>query len=207
MIFKALTVGFIATNCYIVGSDTTRKAMVIDPGADSKAILKAINDDNLSVSLIVITHSHFDHIGAVKAVKDATGARFAVGAGSEKSSPGAFIKLVAAMSGGSAKIPEPDLFLSDGDKIDIDDLHFEVIFTPGHSPDEISLYGHGLLFSGDTLFNAGIGRTDFPGCSYEQLEHSIQAKLYTLPDQTIVYPGHGPETTIGREKRGNPFIR
>jgi len=207
MILKALTVGFIATNCYIVGSDTTRKAMVIDPGADARAILKAVNDDNLSVALIVITHSHFDHTGAVKAIKDATGARFAVGAGAEKSSPGAFIKLVAAMSGGSAKIPEPDLFLSEGDKIDIDDLHFEVLYTPGHSPDEISLCGHGILFSGDTLFNAGIGRTDFPGCSYEQLEHSIQAKLYTLPDQTIVYPGHGPETTIGREKRGNPFIR
>jgi len=207
MILKALTVGFIATNCYIVGSDTTRRTMVIDPGADPRAIMKAIDADRLLLSMIVITHSHFDHTGAVKAIKDATGARFAVGAGAEKSSPGAFIKLVAAMSGGSARIPEPDLFLSDGDKIDIDDLHFEVIYTPGHSPDEISLYGHGILFSGDTLFNAGIGRTDFPGCSYEQLEHSIQTRLYTLPDQTIVYPGHGPETTIGREKRGNPFIR
>ncbi len=207
MILRALTVGFIATNCYIVGSDTTRKAMVIDPGADSKTILKSLNADRLLLSLIVITHSHFDHIGAVKAIKDATGARFAVGGGAAKSSPGAFIKLVAAMSGGSASIPEPDLFLSEGDKIDIDDLHFEVLFTPGHSPDEISLYGHGILFSGDTLFNAGIGRTDFPGCSYEQLEHSIQTKLYTLPDQTVVYPGHGPATTIGREKRGNPFIR
>ena len=199
--------GFIATNCYIVGSDTTRHAMVIDPGADSKTILKVLNADNLSLSLIVVTHSHFDHTGAVKSLKDATGARFAVGAGADKSAPGAFIKLVAAMSGGSAKIPEPDLFLSDGDSVDIDDLHFKVLFTPGHSPDEISLYGHGILFSGDTLFNAGIGRTDFPGCSYEQLEHSIQTKLYTLPDDTVVYPGHGPATTIGREKRGNPFIR
>ena len=207
MIVKALTVGFIATNCYIIGSDITRRAMVIDPGADSRAIMKAIDADRLLLSLIVITHSHFDHTGAVKAIKDATGARFAVGAGADKSSPGALIKLVAAMSGGSAKIPEPDLFLSDGDKIDIDELHFEVIYTPGHSPDEISLYGHGILFSGDTLFNSGIGRTDFPGCSYEQLEHSIQARLYTLPDQTVVYPGHGPATTIGREKRGNPFIR
>jgi len=207
MIVKALTVGFIATNCYIIGSDITRRAMVIDPGADSRAIMKAIDADRLLLSLIVITHSHFDHTGAVKAIKDATGARFAVGAGADKSSPGALIKLVAAMSGGSAKIPEPDLFLSDGDKIDIDELHFEVIYTPGHSPDEISLYGHGILFSGDTLFNSGIGRTDFPGCSYEQLEHSIQASLYTLPDQTVVYPGHGPATTIGREKRGNPFIR
>jgi len=162
---------------------------------------------NLSVELIVITHSHFDHIGAVTALKNATKARFAVGAGAGNAGPGAFTKLVALMSGGSAKIPEPDIMLKDGDKIDIDDLHFKVLFTPGHSPDEISLYGHGVLFSGDTLFNCGIGRTDFPGCSYEELENSIKTKLYTLPDDTIVYPGHGPETTIGQEKRGNPFIR
>jgi glyoxylase-like metal-dependent hydrolase (beta-lactamase superfamily II) len=207
MIFEALTVGFIATNCYIVGSDSTRKGVVIDPGAEAKAILKSIEKNGLSIELIVVTHSHFDHIGAVNSLKDATGARLAVGSGTEKQSPGAFVKLVAAMSGGSARIPEPDLFLKDGDKIDIDDLHFEVLFTPGHSPDEISLYGHGVLFSGDTLFNAGIGRTDFPGCSYKQLESSIKTKLYILPDNTIVYPGHGPATTIGDEKRGNPFIR
>jgi len=207
MIFKALTVGFIATNCYIVGSGITRKCMVVDPGADAKLILKTVEADKLSVAMIVVTHSHFDHIGAVKSIKDATGARLAVGSGSEKQSPGAFVKLGAAMSGGSARIPEPDEFLKDGDKIDIDDLNFEVLFTPGHSPDEISLYGHGILFSGDTLFNAGIGRTDFPGCSYKQLESSIKTKLYTLPDNTIVYPGHGPATTIGDEKRGNPFIR
>jgi hydroxyacylglutathione hydrolase len=207
MILKALTVGFIATNCYIVGSEVTKQCMVIDPGADAKLILKTVESAKLSVAMIVITHSHFDHIGAVNSLKDATGARLAVGSGSEKQSPGAFVKLVAAMSGGSARIPEPDEFLKDGDKIDIDDLHFEVLFTPGHSPDEISLYGHGVLFSGDTLFNAGIGRTDFPGCSYKQLESSIKTKLYTLPDSTVVYPGHGPATTIGDEKRGNPFIR
>ncbi len=207
MILEMLTVGFVATNCYIVGSEKTRRGMVIDPGAESKLILKTIDNLGLSISLIMITHSHFDHIGAVNAVKDATGAKFVVGAGSTKSSPGAFVKLMAAMTGGSSKVPEPDIMLKDGDKIDIDDLHFEVLFTPGHSPDEICLYGHGILFSGDTLFNAGIGRTDFPGCSEEQLFHSIKNKLYTLPDNTVVYPGHGPQTTIGDEKRGNPFVR
>jgi glyoxylase-like metal-dependent hydrolase (beta-lactamase superfamily II) len=186
MILKALTVGFIATNCYIVGSGVTGRCLVIDPGADSRAILKAIEGAKLTAAMIVVTHSHFDHTGAVGSLKEATGARLAVGAGSEKQAPGAFVKLVAAMSGGSARIPEPDIFLKDGDKVDIDDLHFEVLFTPGHSPDEISLYGHGVLFSGDTLFNAGIGRTDFPGCSYAQLESSIKTKLYTLPDNTIV---------------------
>jgi glyoxylase-like metal-dependent hydrolase (beta-lactamase superfamily II) len=207
MILEMLTVGFVATNCYIVGSEKTSRGMVIDPGAESKLILKTIDNLGLSISLIVITHSHFDHIGAVNAVKDATGAKFVVGAGSTKSSPGAFVKLMAAMTGGSSKVPEPDIMLKDGDKIDIDDLHFEVLFTPGHSQDEICLYGHGILFSGDTLFNAGIGRTDFPGCSEEQLFHSIKNKLYTLPDNTVVYPGHGPQTTIGDEKRGNPFVR
>jgi hydroxyacylglutathione hydrolase len=206
MILEALTVGFIATNCYVVASDVSKRGIVIDPGAEAKAILKEIDRLKLKISLVVITHSHFDHLGAVKAIVDATGARFAVGAG-EKASAGAFTKMVSAMTGGSAKTPDPDMVLTDGDVIDIDDLHFKVLFTPGHSPDEISLYGHGILFSGDTLFNSGIGRTDFPGCSYKQLEDSIKDKLYTLPDNTIVLPGHGPETTIGDEKRGNPFIR
>ncbi len=206
MIFQALTVGFIATNCYIVGSDQTRRGMVIDPGADAREILTAINRLNLKIELIVITHSHFDHIGAVKAVKVATGAKFAAG-GNVKTAPGAFVRLVSAMSGSSASLAEPDIVLKDGDTIDIDDLHFKVLYTPGHCADEICLYGHGILFSGDTLFYQGIGRTDFPGCSFEQLEYSIKKKLYTLPDDTIVYPGHGPQTTIGDEKRGNPFIR
>lgn len=206
MIFRALTVGFLATNCYIAGSEITRRGLVIDPGGSARDILSAVKSLKLEVALIVATHCHFDHIGAVKVLKEATGAKFAVGGG-EKMSPGALAKLVAVMSGGSASAPEPDIILKDGDSIDIDDLHFKVLFTPGHSPDEISLYGHGMLFSGDTLFNSGIGRTDFPGCSYEQLAASIKDKLYTLPDATVVYPGHGPETTIGDEKRGNPFIR
>jgi hydroxyacylglutathione hydrolase len=206
MIFESLTVGFIATNCYIVGSDVTKRGLIIDPGANARSILAAVNSLQLKVEMIVITHSHFDHLGAVKALKEATGAKFAVG-GTAKTTPGAFSKVVSMMSGGSASVPEPDLILKDGDVIDVDDLHFKVLFTPGHSADEISLYGHGILFSGDTLFNSGIGRTDFPGCSFEQLARSIKDKLYTFPDDTLVYPGHGPETTIGDEKRGNPFIR
>lgn len=207
MIFQALTVGFIATNCYIVASDTSKRGMVIDPGAEAKTILQHIDRLKLQISLVVATHSHFDHLGAVKQLVDATGAKFAAGEGPQKAVPGAFSRMVSAMSGGSIKAVEPDMILRDGDSVDIDDLHFKVLFTPGHCIDEISLYGHGILFSGDTLFNTGIGRTDFPGCSYEQLEESIKNKLYTLPDDTVVYPGHGPATTIGDEKRGNPFIR
>jgi len=115
--------------------------------------------------------------------------------------------MLSSMTGGSfSQLPKPDKLLKDGDKIDIDGLHFTVLHTPGHSPDGISLYGHGIVFTGDALFNYGIGRTDFPGCSYDQLMDSIQNKLMTLPDETIVYPGHGPSTTIGEERRDNPFL-
>jgi hydroxyacylglutathione hydrolase len=209
MILKGLTVGFIATNCYIAASEKTKNGMVVDPGAEAKTILKAVDSLGLKISLVVVTHSHFDHLGAVKAVVEATGAKFAAGSapGKQKPAPGVFARMATAMSGGSIKAIDPDLVLTDGDMVDIDDLHFQVLYTPGHSADEISLYGHGVLFSGDTLFNSGIGRTDFPGCSYEQLEESIKKKLYTLPDNTVVLPGHGPETTIGDEKRGNPFVR
>ena len=130
-----------------------------------------------------------------------------MGPSSAKQVPGELERMFSAMSGSSLDIPEPDRTLMDGDVIEIDDLRFHVLYTPGHSADGICLYGHGILFSGDTLFNCGIGRTDFPGCSYQQLETSIRKKLYVLPDNTVVYPGHGPETTIGDEKRGNPFIR
>jgi hydroxyacylglutathione hydrolase len=207
MIFEALTVGLISTNCYIVGSEITKKCMVVDPGGSANNILSKIQENKLIISLIVVTHSHFDHLGAVKAIKNATNAKFAVGAAGEKINPSAYVKMVSLMAGGSITVPEPDMFLADGDSIDIEDLHFKVLYTPGHSPDEICLYGQGILFSGDTLFNSSIGRTDFPGCSFEQLEDSIRSKLYTLPDNTVVYPGHGPETTIGNEKRGNPFVR
>jgi glyoxylase-like metal-dependent hydrolase (beta-lactamase superfamily II) len=206
MILKMLTVGFIATNCYVVGSDKSRQGMVIDPGAEAKSILKAVESLNLKLKCIVLTHSHFDHTGAVKAIKDATSAEFVVGAGPSKLSPGAFVKLMAAMSGGSANIPEPDRMLNDGDSLEIDDLSFRIISTPGHSQDGVCLYGEGVLFSGDTLFNMGVGRTDFPGCSEEQLFHSIKQKLYVLPGDTLVYPGHGPATTIGDEKANNPFV-
>ena len=120
---------------------------------------------------------------------------------------GMISRMLATMTGGSFdQLPKPDKLLKDGDTIDIDNLCFTVLHTPGHSPGGISLYGHGIVFSGDTLFNYGIGRTDFPGCSHNQLMHSIQNKLMTLPDNTVVYPGHGPSTTIGEERRGNPFL-
>jgi len=207
MILKLLTVGPFASNCYIVGSESSKRGIIIDPGAEAKLILKTVNDLGLTISLIVVTHMHFDHVGALTPVKEGTGAKFALHEAETEAGLGVFSRMLSSMTGGSfSQLPKPDRLLKDGDTIDIDGLHFTVLHTPGHSPGGISLYGHEIVFAGDALFNYGIGRTDFPGCSYDQLMDSIQNKLMTLPDETIVYPGHGPSTTIGEERRGNPFL-
>ncbi len=207
MILKTLVVGPFASNCYIVGSESSKHGLIIDPGAEAKLILKTVNDLGLTISLIVVTHAHIDHIGALAPVKESTGAKFAIHEAEAAASLGMFSRMLSSMTGGSfTQPPKPDRLLKDGDTIEVADLKFTVLYTPGHSPGGISLYGHGILFSGDTLFNYGIGRTDFPGCSYEQIMDSIKNKLMILPDETIVYPGHGPSTTIGEEKRGNPFL-
>jgi len=208
MIVKTLVVGPFATNCYIVALESTRLGMVVDPGAEARRILRAVGDLGLVIGLIVVTHNHVDHIGAVAPVKEATGAEFALHEAEMGGSRGVFSRMLASMMGGSFNpLPQPDRLLKDGDIIDVDGLRFTVLHTPGHSPGGISLYGNGVVFSGDTLFNCGVGRTDLPGCSYAQLMDSIRNKLMTLPDETIVYPGHGPETTIGTERRVNPFLR
>ena len=207
MILTTLVVGPVATNCYIVGSESSKRGMIIDPGAEARRILSAVNDLGLTISLIVVTHLHFDHIGALAPVKEKTGAKIAIHEAEAEAGLGIFSRMLSSMTGGTfSQPPKPDRLLKDGDTIEVDSLRFTVLYTPGHSPGGISLYGHGIVFSGDALFNYGIGRTDFPGCSYEELMDSIQNKLMTLPDETIVYPGHGPSTTIGEERRGNPFL-
>lgn len=208
MIVKTLVVGPFASNCYIVALESTRQGMIIDPGAEARRILRAVDDLGLVIPLIVVTHNHVDHIGAVGPVKEATGAEFAVHEAETGTDRGVFSRMLASMIGGSFNpLPVPDRLLKDGDIIDVGGLLFTVLYTPGHSPGGISLYGNGVVFSGDTLFNCGIGRTDLPGCGYVQLISSIKNKLMTLPDETVVYPGHGPQSTIGTERKMNPFLR
>jgi glyoxylase-like metal-dependent hydrolase (beta-lactamase superfamily II) len=181
--------------------------MIIDPGDGAKEILKSVRELGLNIEYIVLTHGHLDHIGALREVQEATGAEVAVHSDEAKLFQGRYQSL-GAMFGLSYPVPShPDRLLKDGDTLDVGDLHFSVLHTPGHSPGGICLLGEGVVFSGDTLFNYGIGRTDFLGGSYDQLINSIQTKLMTLPDNTRVYPGHGPPTTIGAERKSNPFIR
>lgn len=208
MILKQLEVGPFAANCYIIGSEKTKEGLIIDPGEEARRILKAVEELGLHIKLIVLTHGHIDHIGALSEVKKATGAVIALHAdeaGTLKSGEGRFL---SSMFGLSYKDPPtPDRLLKDGDTIEVGDLHFTVLHTPGHSRGGICLLGDGVVFTGDTLFYYSVGRTDLPGGDMEQLMNGIHTKLMILPDDTKVYPGHGPESTIGHERRGNPFVR
>lgn len=208
MLLRVLELGPFLANCYIVGSDKTGEGIIIDPVAEAETIMDNVRQLGLTIKLIVATHSHPDHIMALGQLKEETGAPFAM---HEAESAGMMASGMARvmglfMSGSAEPLPKPDMSLKDGDAIEVGDLSFTVLHTPGHSPGGISLYGHGMVFVGDTLFNFSIGRTDFPGCSHQQLIDSINTKLLTLPDETIVYPGHGPQTTIRAERQHNPFL-
>jgi len=204
MILRKLVVGPLASNCYIVGSESSKEGIIIDPADEAEKIGQTVKELGLKIKLILLTHGHPDHIGVLKEVKEATGAEVAVHADDAESLKQQVLGLLFGFS--YAPPPPPDRLLKGGDSIDIGDLHFLVIHTPGHTPGSICLLGHGVLFSGDTLFNNGIGRYDLPGGNYHQLMDSLQTKLMVLPDDTIVYPGHGPDTTIGAERRNNPFL-
>ena len=212
MIIEKLEVGPFASNCYIVGSESKKEGMIIDPGADAEEILKKVKDLGLFIKLIVLTHAHIDHISALKEVKEATGAEVAAHTGEAESLSRGRGGLLSSMLGATSGLshsppPPPERLLKGGDRIDIGDLHFLVLYTPGHSQGGICLLGQGVVFTGDTLFNFGIGRFDMPGSSGSQLMNSIHTKLMILPDSTAVYPGHGPDTTIGVERQWNPFLR
>ncbi len=205
MIIENLVVGSFETNCYIVGSESNKEGIIIDPGDEAKRILKKTKDLGLNIKTIVLTHAHRDHIGALMDVKKATGAALAIHTDEIEMLKLKFPQSLAA-SPTSQTPPTPERLLKGGDYIEVGDLRFLVLHTPGHTPGGICLLGDGVLFSGDTLFNAGIGRTDMPGGSETQLMNAILTKLMVLPNNTTVYPGHGPATTVGNERRWNPFF-
>jgi hydroxyacylglutathione hydrolase len=203
MILDKLELGPFASNCYLVGDEVSHEGLIIDPGAQAGQIMKKVKERGLDIKMIVLTHTHPDHIGAVKAVKEATKAPVMV---HEEDAYG--LQAMSPIADPQSSPPgKPDRFLKGGDNLKIGDLSFLVLHTPGHSPGGICLYGNGVVFTGDTLFQGSIGRSDFPGGNQTQLLNSIHTKLMILPDNTPVYPGHGPETTIAFEKRRNPFLR
>ena len=206
MIIKKLEVGPIMANCFILGCELTKQAVVIDPGDDADRILMELGKSNLTVKYLINTHGHFDHVSANKRMKEATGAQIAIHPEDEPMLHE--LSQSALMFGLSAEnSPPADILLKDGDEVSFGDITLQVIHTPGHSRGGISLYTKGHLFSGDTLFAGSIGRTDLSGGDYDTLISSIKEKLLIFDEDTIVYTGHGPETTIGNEKRMNPFLR
>jgi hydroxyacylglutathione hydrolase len=204
MLIRKLTVGPYASNCYIVGDEETKEGMVIDPGAEPREIIRVVEKTGLKIDLIVLTHRHPDHVGAAAPVKAALKAPLASHEECARYLPQSPDYVYEKAFEGS---PKPERLLADGDTFQIGKLNFKVLHTPGHTPCGISIYGEGHVFTGDTLFNYGIGRYDLIDGDYQALMDGIKNKLMTLPPETVVHPGHGPDSTIATEKRANPFLR
>ncbi|MBN1179751.1 MAG: MBL fold metallo-hydrolase [Anaerolineae bacterium] len=206
MILHTVQVGMTATNCYIVGCAETRQGAIIDPGAHPERILKAVEQSGLAIQYVLNTHCHFDHMGANADVVAATGALLALHPGE---TPILEARGGADWFGVPVKAsPPPDVLLEAGQVLEVGGLRFEVLHTPGHSPGSVTFYlaDAGAAFDGDLVFAMGVGRTDLPGGDWDTLRHSIGEVLFALPDETVLYPGHGPETTVAAEKRNTRWM-
>lgn len=200
-----LIVGELETNCYIIGDIDKNEWAVIDPGADSEKILKIIKERNAKVKFIINTHGHPDHTGANNEIKEHTGAPIYIHRADATFLSTLFTRL-GQLSGIKGSLSRPDNFLEEGEELSLGDIRLKIIHTPGHTRGGICLLCDSVLFSGDTLFAGSIGRTDLPGGSLSALVRSIREKLFSLPDEVVIYPGHGSSTTLGEEKKSNPFL-
>src|SRR6266702_6415732 len=199
-----LVVGRLQTNCYILQSDST--ALIIDPGDEPERILRFLDDIAVKPSEIIATHTHFDHLLGVGAVRSALKIPFLIHRDDLSMLESMQSRVREFMGFSVPPPPKVDQFLADGESISIGQDRVRVLHTPGHSPGSISLAGRGYVITGDALFNQSIGRTDLPGGDFDTLIRSITDCLFSLDDNTIVYPGHGPETSIGDEKLTNPIV-
>src|SRR5680860_191258 len=198
--------GAMGANCYLYACAESKKAVIIDPGADGEKIYRWILEKGLKVDYILLTHGHVDNIGGVDELRDLLGN---VLVGIHADDAGMLTdgkKNLSSYFGPGLVLQSADFLLQDGQEITIGREKLKVLTTPGHSPGGVCFLGNEGLFSGDTLFAGSIGRTDFPGGSLEQLLQGVKDKLLTLPEDTRVFPGHGEETNIGEEKRNNPFL-
>ncbi len=209
MIVETFPVGLLQCNCTILGSEQTREAVVIDPGDEADKVLARLRKHNLEAKYIIATHAHIDHVGGFSELKAATGAPVCLHQGD------LFLYDILPIQAQLLGITAPaataiDHHLDQGDELGIGEIRVKVFHTPGHTPGSLCFHAPGdeaKLFSGDTLFMRGIGRTDLWGGSFEEIMESLRRKVMALPDDTIVIPGHGPQTTIGDEKAFNPWLQ
>ncbi|MFA9424159.1 MAG: MBL fold metallo-hydrolase [Sedimentibacter sp.] len=205
MIFEAMTVGSYFSNCYIVASDVSKEAAIIDPGADFNKIDNTINELGVIPKIIILTHAHGDHIGAVEEFVEKYGVKVYIHEKDAKMLSDGKENFSKVLFGKNMSI-NPDILLKDGDEIQLGDLKFEIIHTPGHTKGGICIKVGNIMMTGDTLFNNSIGRTDFPGGSFEEIINSIQEKIFKYDEDIIIYPGHNSPSTIKSEKLNNPFV-
>ncbi|MEW5987758.1 MAG: MBL fold metallo-hydrolase [Chloroflexota bacterium] len=205
---RQLPLGTLQTNCYLLGCEETQQAAVIDPAWNGRAIAAAAEDDGWQITHILLTHSHFDHVGGLQELKELTGAPIYIHP--EAIETLNFASMSAAFFG--LRIPSPpppDEMLVDGQVLAVGKLQIHVLYTPGHAPGHVSFHlpEYRVAFDGDVLFREGIGRTDFPGGDHETLMQTIWSKLMSLPDETRIFSGHGQPTTVGEERLRNPFLQ
>lgn len=208
MILESFPVGLLGCNCTVIGDEASHEALVIDPGGNPERIEEHLVRHDLTVTQILLTHAHIDHIGALAAIKQRTGAPIYL------HSDDLALLQAAGQQAAILGLPTPEVVLpeetlADGQTVGLNTFPATVLHTPGHTQGSVCFYfaAQGLLLAGDTLFAGGIGRTDLPGGSAQQIFTSIRTKLLTLPDATLVVPGHGPTTTIGAERGSNPFLQ
>lgn len=207
MKIECMVLGMVQTNTYFIIDEDTKRTILIDPAANAEAILRRVGEEGLVVEKICLTHGHFDHIGAVEAVKEATGAEVIIHSQGKQYIEDASYNLSSAFTGRSMTA-KADTYVEDGETVVLEGtaIQLKVIHVPGHTMDGVAFYSedYGVAFVGDILFRGSIGRTDFPGGNISMLLKGIQEELFTLPEDVTIYSGHGEPTTIGHEKRTNP---